>query len=193
MLPTSPIQTLRTLEITADHEAQLQHFFVANPEYFMAVNGEPAGPNEAIAEIETLPPPGWGYSKRWLVGYANAQGELVALADVVADLLAPNVWHIGLFMVATARFGTGDAQALYRSLEAWAAASGAHWLRLGVVQGNQRAERFWEAAGFVQTKLRHGVQMGKRSNTLRVMFKPLAGGTLEQYLCLVERDRPEPK
>jgi hypothetical protein len=31
--------------------------------------------------------------------------------------------------------------------------------------------------------------MGQRTNTVRVMLKPLAGGTLEEYLSLVERDR----
>ena len=114
-----------------------------------------------------------------------------AMANVVSDLLAPGVWHIGLFIVATSRYGTGDAQALYRGLETWAAANGANWLRRGVVQGNVRAERFWEALGFVQTRTRSGVEMGKLTNTLRVMVKPLASGTLEQYLSLVERDRPE--
>ncbi len=33
--------------------------------------------------------------------------------------------------------------------------------------------------------------MGKRLNTIRVMFKPLCGGTVAQYLATVERDRPE--
>jgi hypothetical protein len=33
--------------------------------------------------------------------------------------------------------------------------------------------------------------MGRLVNTLRVMFKPLAGGTLGGYLALVERDCPE--
>ena len=33
--------------------------------------------------------------------------------------------------------------------------------------------------------------MGKLTNTLRVMFKPLAGGSIAQHLALVERDRPE--
>jgi hypothetical protein len=32
--------------------------------------------------------------------------------------------------------------------------------------------------------------MGKKSNLLRVMVKPLAGGALADYLALVERDRP---
>ena len=98
----------------------------------------------------------------------------------------------GLVVVATSRHGTGDAQALYRGLEAWAATNDAAWLRLGVVQGNARAERFWEVLGFVQSRIRGGVEMGRLTNTLRVMFKPLAGGTREDYLSLLPRDRPDP-
>lgn len=70
-------------------------------------------------------------------------------------------------------------------------ANGAKWLRLGVVRGHARVERFWESAGYVQTLLRHGVAFGTQTNSLRVMFKPLAGGTPEEYLSLVSRDRPD--
>jgi hypothetical protein len=31
---------------------------------------------------------------------------------------------------------------------------------------------------------------GAQTQSIRVMFKPLAGGTLADYLALVERDRP---
>ena len=80
---------------------------------------------------------------------------------------------------------------LYQSLEAWARQNGAHWLRLGVVQGHTRAERFWQRQGFTEARVRQGVQMGRHTHTLRVLFKPLAGGTLEQYLALLARDRPD--
>ncbi len=121
----------------------------------------------------------------------DASGAMVAMANVVSDLLAPTVWHIGLFMVATARHGDGSSQRIYRGLEAWAGANGASWLRLGVVQGNVKAERFWERLGFAQVRTRSGVKMGRLTNTIRVMIKLLRGGTLEQYLALVERDGPE--
>jgi len=32
---------------------------------------------------------------------------------------------------------------------------------------------------------------GKRTNDIRVMMKPLTGGSVEKYLALVSRDRPE--
>ena len=33
--------------------------------------------------------------------------------------------------------------------------------------------------------------MGKRLNTLRVMAKPLAAGSVSEYLAAVARDRPD--
>ncbi len=192
-LPTSPIPGLNVVEITDAYVEELQRFFEANSEYSIAVNGEPPGPNEACEEIHGELPAGWGFTKKWLIGYVDANGAMIAMANVVSDLLACSVWHIGLFIVATERHGDGTSQRLYLGLEAWAIANGASWLRLGVVQGNVRAERFWQKLGFVQTRLRSDIKMGRLTNTVRVMIKPLLGGTLEQYLTLVERDRPEPQ
>ena len=71
--------------------------------------------------------------------------------------------------------------------------NGADWARLGVVEGNARAERFWERLGYLEARKRCGVEMGKLTNTLRVMVKPLGGGKLPDYLSRVARDRPETK
>jgi GNAT superfamily N-acetyltransferase len=190
-LPSSPISNLRTIELTSEREPILQRFFEANPQYFFAAYGEPAGPNGAREEIHCELPSGWSFTKKWLIGYVDAQNDLSAMANVISDLLAPGVWHIGLFVVATSRHGSGDAQTIYRGLETWAEGNGAEWLRLGVVQGNARAEHFWKSLGYIETRTRDGVAMGKLTNTIRVMVKPLAGGSLEQYLSLIERDRPE--
>ncbi|HEY9068311.1 MAG TPA: GNAT family N-acetyltransferase, partial [Burkholderiaceae bacterium] len=179
------------VEITPDREAELQRFFDANPAYFVAVGGEPARANEAHEEIHGPLPAGWSYTKKWLIGYLDARGTMVAMANVVTDLLAQGVWHIGLFIVETARHGSGEARTLHRGLEDWARSHGAAWMRLGVVQGNTRAERFWASEGYVQTRTRDGIEMGRRVNTVRVMVKPLAGGTLAAYRALVPRDRPE--
>jgi GNAT superfamily N-acetyltransferase len=190
-LPVSPIAALHTLELTPDRAPELQRFFDANPAYFLATSGEPAGPEEAFEEITGELPAGWSFTKKWVVGYADERGALVAMVNIISDLLAPSVWHIGTFIVATARHGSGDAQILYRSIERWAAESGAHWMRLGVVLGNTRAERFWRSQDYVPIRARHGIQMGARTNTVQNMAKPVAGGTLEQYFALVPRDRPE--
>ena len=190
-LPPSPLPGLAVVELAAGSEALLQQFFQANPEYFLAVTGAPPGPTDAHDEIHEGLPPGWPYTRQWILGYATESGPLAAMANIVADLLAPGVWHISTFIVATQRHGTGDAAALFNGLQAWAIAHGAQWLRLGVVAGHARAERFWSGRGFQPVRQRVGVTMGARLNTVRVMVKPLAGGTLDEYLAQVRRDHPD--
>jgi GNAT superfamily N-acetyltransferase len=190
-LPITPFADLRVVEFGDADEATLQRFFVRNPAYFEIVEGRAASATAAIETINARIPDGWPYTRRWCIGFCNAAGGIEAVADVVSDLLAARVWHIGLFMVDASRLGNGDAQAIYAALEDWARVNGAEWLRLGVVVGNVRAERFWARQGYVQTSVREGVVMGLRTNALRVMAKPLCGGCLEQLYELVPRARPD--
>lgn len=190
-LPSAPPNGLSVVELGPDDAALLQRFFDANPAYFLAVGGQPATPSEAHDELHGRPPAGFAYTRQWVLGYRDADAELAAMALVVSDLFAARVWHVGLFIVATARHGSGDAQALYDGIESWARACGAAWMRLGVVQGHARAERFWAGRGFVQVRTRDGIRLGRLDRTVRVMIKSLAGGALADYLDLVPRDRPD--
>jgi len=170
----------------------LQRFFDANPDYFLAVHGQAPLADEAQQEFDDMPPSEIRHGEKWLLGFEDAGGTLQGMATVWADFLAPRVWHIGLFIVATPLHGTGTAQALYAALEAWMAAAGAAWLRLGVVQGHTRAERFWQGRGYQAVRERGPLAMGLQQNILSVMVKPLAGASLADYLAGVPRDRPEP-
>jgi len=182
----------RAIALTPADAPLLQAFFDANTEYFQAVTGAPALPTEAHDEIVTPPPADFAWTDRWVMAFRDADDVTVGMANVTSDLPAPNVWHIGLFIVATGVFGTGVAAELHDALLHWARAHGARWMRLGVVQGNERAERFWRRRGYVETRLRDGIAMGARVNSVRVMVKPLGGGRIDEYLALVARDRPDP-
>jgi GNAT superfamily N-acetyltransferase len=190
-VPLFSAGNLRSFELLAEDIPELQHFFEANPEYFFAVEGHLPGPNEAKNAFFDGPPVGWSFTRKWLLGFVDETNTLIGMADLASDLLALHVWHIGLFMIATARHGSGDAHALYRAMEDWSIQNGAQWLRLGVVEDNGRAERFWRKVGFVQVRKRGPIEMGCRVNTICVMAKPLTGGTIDEYLALVTRDRPE--
>ena len=189
-LPASPSDGIRVVRLDEGWERPLQRFYEANPQYFLEALGQPPAPDEALLEIRDLPPEDFSYTELLLLGFVQEDGQLMAMASVVVDLLASGVWHIGLFIVATERHGTGVASQLHGCIQAWAQSHGARWMRLGVVQGRLRAERFWERQGYVTTKLREGVVMGQLTNTLRVMVKPLSGNTVQDYLALVPRDRP---
>jgi GNAT superfamily N-acetyltransferase len=181
----------RASELHQADVPRLQAFCDANPDYFLTTGGEGPKPTTAQEEFDSEPPPEFPYRQRWTLAWTDDAGAMVGTAGVVADLFAPRVWHIGLFIVATALHGRGAAPTMYRQLEQWIRAGGAQWLRLGVVQGNVRAERFWQRQGYVELRQRHDIPMGVRSNTVRVLMKPLAGGTGAEYLDLVGRDRPD--
>ena len=178
------------LELGAGDAPRLQAFFDANPAYTQAVEGRAPPADAAQTELDARPPDGFTYTRRWMLGFDDNRGTMTGVADVVSDLLAPRVWHIGLFIVATSLHGRGAAQALYAALEDWMRAGGAAWIRLGVVAGNTRAERFWQRAGYVETRVREGIAMGERVNTVRVLVKGLDGGERADYLDRVPRDRP---
>ena len=193
-LRLSPRPTLfggAAFELTELDITQLQAFLDANPEYFLAVGGLPPRSDEARQEFRDLPPPHMPFKGRWLIGFTDGSGQLIGMASVLSDFLAPHVWHLGLFIVATSLHGSGTATALYGALEDWMKVNGAAWVRLGVVVGNQRAERFWQKVGYAEVRKRFDIQIGDRINTLRVLAKPLAGGEIGGYLMLVERDRPD--
>ncbi|MBH9552400.1 GNAT family N-acetyltransferase [Inhella gelatinilytica] len=169
----------------------LQRFVEANPLYFEVVEGLKPGPQAAQDLFHDAPPPAMPYRQRWVLGVPDEQGDWVAVAEMVADLMAAGVWHLGLFIVATARHGSGDALRWYAALEAWAHAAGADWLRLGVVRGNVRAERFWERRGYHEQRVRCGLVMGQCTQDVRVMVKPLTGRPGSEYLRRVPRDHPD--
>ena len=182
---------LRALECGEADVPALQRFLEENPEYFLAVSGEGPHAGQAREELEDRPPPGWPWDGKWMLRFVDADGAMVALADVVSNLLAPGVWHVGLFIVATRLHGSGRASEAFGALEGWVRDGGAQWLRLNVAVGNTRAERFWERTGFAEVRRREGVRIGRQDNTMRVMLKPLAGGSFAEYLARVPRDRPE--
>jgi ribosomal protein S18 acetylase RimI-like enzyme len=188
--PACSLAGISTRELTTEDAALLQSFFEANPDYFLIVEGEPAAPDKAHEELRGELPQGWSFSKNWMLGYQTEDRSLAAAMQFVTDLLAPKVWHIGLFIVARDRYGSGIAQTLYRDFETWARAQGADWLRLCVVQSNVKAGRFWRSRGFTKVRTREGIEMGRLTHTVDILVKPLNDGAREQYWSLVERDRP---
>ncbi len=191
-LPPSPLPGLQVVDLLQNGEGALQAFFEANPLYFLAVHGVPAQPGEAREELQGELPAGYSFTHKYVFGYQDSECRLAAMANVISDLLVAGIWHVGTFIVATSRHGTGDAQALYRSIEEWARQSGARWMRLGVVQGHSRAEAFWQRCGYLEVARREAIVMGSKTNTIRVMTKPLHGQDLSEYYSLSERDRPAP-
>jgi GNAT superfamily N-acetyltransferase len=189
--PLFAAQGFQARELARADVPRLQALFDASPEYSLAVNGRLPRADEAQAEFDELPPAHLGFTRRWVAGVFDNGDRLIGVAVVVADLAARGVWHVALFFVASALHGQGIGSRIWAALEDWARGAGAQWLRLGVVEGNAPAERFWAKHGFAEVRVRHGVDTGGLINTVRVMVKPLGPAGLAAYLEHVPRDRPD--
>lgn len=185
------VEGYRAIDLVSDDIPVVQMFLEDNPEYFLLVEGCPPTNTQAEEEFESELPEGMAFTNKRAIGFIDANKELKAFATIVSDLLADGVWHIGLFILATDMHGQGVARLLYEGLEHWLKASGAKWLRLGVVAGNVRAERFWERNGYLESRRRHGIAMRNATHTVRVMIKPLGEAGLSEYRNIVTRDHPD--
>lgn len=177
-------------ELRADEVPTLQALFEANPDYFVTVGGRPPDSDEAQREFEELPPTHLPYETLWFAGVFDRAQSLKGLIIHISDLAAKGVWHIALFFIEAGLRGTGSAQELYAALEARVVASGAQWLRLGVIEGNRPAERSWHKCGYDEIRTRLLVNASGQTKTTKIMIKPLAGGQVAEYLRLVPRDEP---
>ena len=180
----------RAVELIESDIRALQRFFDANPEYFETVNGQPPREDEARQEFVEMPPAGMGFTKKWMLGFVHEQHGLIGMATILSDFLAPRVWHIGLYIVASSLHGSGVGRSIYEALEDWMKNEGALWVRLGVVVGNRKAEGFWERLGYSEVRRRTDVETGRKRSEIRVMVKRLDRKPLGDYLDLVARDRP---
>jgi GNAT superfamily N-acetyltransferase len=158
-VPATAVDGLSTREPAAAHAPLLQRFF---DDDLPASSRRPARRTRSRNSTACRPPA--GVHEEMGSGWSDADGRLAAMAEAIGDLLAPGVRHVGLFIVATSRRGRGDAQALVGEPEARARGKGAQWLRLDVVAGNTRAERFRAARGLVAMRTRGGCRTGPRDN-----------------------------
>ena len=172
---------------------RLQALFEACPDYFERC-GLPLAADEALQDLRSTPPPDFAWAAQWHLGLVRPGGDgLVAVLQVCSEAPAPGVWHLGLLMVHPAHRGQGLARRLVAALEAWALQSGARWLRLGVVAGNEPAERFWCRQGFRELRRRVSQGAGQPPGPVRVLLKGLSGSPAladwADYLATVPRDR----
>lgn len=180
----------RAIKLVRSDIPVIQTFLENNPGYFLLAEGHPPTETQAAKEFESELPEEWPFTEQIAIGFIDASNALTAYAFVISDLFAEDVWHLGMFMVSTERHGQGVARQLYTALENWIKASGAKWVRLGVIDGNQRAERFWERNGYVEVRRLDNYVMDNATHTMRVMNKPLGEAGVSEYLSLVSRDRP---
>lgn len=122
----------------------------AATDYYMTVQGTPAGPEE-IDEFFTAVPPGYSLDDMFPLGFYAAE-RIVGIGGLLKGWNAPDKAMIGLLVLDPAVRGKGFGQQAVQCMEDMARA----WpdikrLRVGVVACNTNALGFWRKMGYRET------------------------------------------
>jgi GNAT superfamily N-acetyltransferase len=110
-------------------------------DFYVLTTGGPG----SFDELWSALPPGRTPDDKRVYGTGE---PLSGIAEIVRDWPRPGTWIIGLLLLDPAARGRGLGPAVVAELDATAAAQGADRLRVGVVEANVRALKFWRREGF---------------------------------------------
>lgn len=166
--------------ITAGDAEELQRFFEACSEYFELQDGCAPGGTAALDELAQVPPERSAADKLSL-GVRAPGGDLVGFVDLVRHYPEPGCWWLGLLLLVPRLRNRGLGAQVYEELARWAAAHGACSIRLGVLEQNRAAQRFWRRRGFEPVGSGRYVAPSGRESAVIIMAAQLArSGTLPE-------------
>jgi ribosomal protein S18 acetylase RimI-like enzyme len=141
---------IRQLKDSAQNRAALQNLFNATPDYYLAISGNPAAPNEAENEFVELPPD-FPRADQFIFGFYLGD-ELIGCAGMFRGFRSANKVMLGLLLIAEKYQGQGHGTQVYAELEKIMASwPGIDTVRLGVIETNTEAFPFWRKMGFSET------------------------------------------
>ncbi len=159
--------------LTANDGDKLQMLFEKCTDYFELIQGYPAGPAESQSLFSALPE-GKAYKDKYLLGvFSNATDWLVGIIDLIRDFPTCGEWMLGLMLLDPDYRALGIGSQVFQAITGWCQSSGAASIRLGVVEDNTAAVRFWQTMGFKEIDRKPFQHHGSKDHTTIVMRRHL--------------------
>lgn len=159
--------------------AALQSLYESASDYFILIQNAPAD-KETAQELFTMLPPNKDYDDKYVLGvYSRVTETLIAIIDIVRDFPVAGEWIIGLILFAPTSRGLGLGKQVYSALSSFCRNAGATSIRIGVLESNPQAQRFWQSIGFVEIE-RHPHKHKEKSHIMIVMRHELEPNTKKE-------------
>jgi GNAT superfamily N-acetyltransferase len=143
----------------------LQALLERSADYFYLVEGQPPRPDEATNLAKDCPP-GWTTADKLLIGITDQENSLLAVIDGMCGYPKEGIFWIGLMLVDPSKRGRGLGTRILAGFENWAASQGAKQIRLGVVEENVKALRFWQRSGYKLHSKSDPTPMGQKKHVI---------------------------
>ena len=171
MFPEPPSVPFDLRRLGSADAPWLQDFLETCDDYFRMISGQSAAPHEAETELASLPP-GKTLDDKFFVGLQGPDGTLAGVFDLVKDYPEPGIWYLGLLLLHPAVRSKGHGEAIHAQISALVRSQGGSAIRLGVVEKNEKALKFWTRLGYHELS-RKPVQVGGHMHEVRVLQKAL--------------------
>jgi RimJ/RimL family protein N-acetyltransferase len=154
--------------IASDGDA-LQKLCEQCSDYFELMQGYRAGSSESESLFRSLPE-GKEYADKYLIGiFSRFTGRLIGVIDLIRDFPASGEWMLGLVLLNPESRSLGIGGQICQRLTYWCQSNGATSIRIGVVEDNAAALRFWQKMGFEENERRPFHRYGRKDHTIIVL------------------------
>lgn len=116
-------------------------------DYFQMVSGRKPNQEDISDFFNSLPPNKTLDEKCSLGLYQN--NKLEGVVDIILGYPEPTIAYLGLLLINPKQRGHGLGKQIHSMLSEWLENNGITTIRLGVLESNHRAIRFWEQIGYV--------------------------------------------
>ena len=106
---------------------------------------------EEINDIFTDLPPNKNLEDKFLLGVYKFE-ELIGMVDIIKDFPTIGEWTLGLMLIEPGERGSGLGKIIHKELIKWAKGLGAKTFRIGVIEDNHKAFKFWSNLGYIKIK-----------------------------------------
>ncbi len=141
-------------------------FFEASHDYFWDFEGVLPS-NSTLNEILNEVPEGYSKEDK-LVFEINKNGNLVGIIDILKGFPTENTWMIGLVLLHPKFRGQGLGCKIHTKIKSLAKTNNIEILRIGVIESNYKASKFWNNLGYQHLKKVDTI-LGEKNQTVNVM------------------------
>ncbi|WP_202708876.1 GNAT family N-acetyltransferase [Sporosalibacterium faouarense] len=151
--------------ITIEDKDKVMNLFRECKDFFVLTEG--VIPYDSDSFFYDLPP-GKNLEEKYLYGVFD-KNSLVAVIDMVSNYPEKGEWIIGLFLIHTKIRGIGLGREIHNLIKNFIISKGAEKLRIGVLEQNTNALKFWNKIGYKQTKITEPRKFGTKESKAVIM------------------------
>jgi len=136
-------------QLSGNDEMDVQDLCERCSDYSELIEGRPPEKDAGKSILFDLPP-GKELKDKYVFGVYKENGILIAVIDMVKDYKEAGEWIIGLLMIDPSERGNSLGRKLHNLIKNWVLEEHGKVLRIGVVEENNRAYKFWCEMGYVE-------------------------------------------